>query len=331
MSRRTLTRTAVLTGLTILLLALATTAVAAPRDPVVSGTVFGSDGVAVPGATIVVNRLNKGVFRPVVTLAANGSGLWTYTDKANTYRFDVSAPNADPASVTLTMAKDGIYTANVTLQAYGAIAGAITASPGGEPLGGATIELYRRNGDGTWPGTPYANALTAADGGYALGILPTGTYAVKASATGYISAFLGGTTIDSATKLVVTRGTTQPASFALAPVPPAGATISGVVVSGAARTPLSGAYVYLYKQNADGTWPPTSPGWGSPTRTVNSIADGTYTSGLLPLGNYRVRFFTTHTGSQWWQYAATVDLATPVLLTYDGETVTGIEGWYGKP
>ncbi len=65
--------------------------------------------------------------------------------------------------------------------------------------------------------------------------------------------------------------------------------------------------------------------------TLNSAADGSYASGPLPLGNYRVRFFGIHTGSQWWQYVPTVDLATPVSLTYDGQALTGIEGWYGKP
>ncbi len=192
MSRTIQTRIAVLIGLTVVLLLLATTAVAAPRDPVVSGTVLGSDGIAIPGATVVVNRLNKGVFVPVVTLTANGSGSWTYSAKANTYRFDISAPNADATSVTRVMARDGVYTANVTLQAYGAIAGVITALPGGTPLGGATVELYKRNGDGTWPATAYATAVTAADGSYASGVLPTGDYAVKAGAAGFVGAFLGG-------------------------------------------------------------------------------------------------------------------------------------------
>ena len=331
MSRTIQTRIAVLIGLIVVLLLLATTAVAAPRDPVVSGTVLGSDGIAIPGATVVVNRLNKGVFRPSRHPDRRRQRLLDIHRQSEHLPVRCQRAERGPASVTLVMAKDGVYTANVTLQAYGAIAGVITALPGGTPLSGATVELYKRNGDGTWPGTAYATAVTAADGSYASGVLPTGDYAVKAGAAGFVGAFLGGATIDSATALVVLRGSTEQGSFALAPVAPASGTISGVVVSGALRTPMSGAFIYLYKQNADGTWPATSPGWGNPTYTVNSAADGSYASGPLPLGNYRVRFFTIHTGSQWWQYVPTVDLATPVSLTYDGQALTGIEGWFSKP
>ena len=94
---------------------------------------------------------------------------------------------------------------------------------------------------------------------------------------------------------------------------------------------MRSAYVWFYKQNSDGTWPPTSPGWGTPTKTVFTDAAGNYNSGELPLGNYKVRFFTSMTGSQWWQYVPTVDLATIISLTTPGETLTGIDGWFNKP
>jgi hypothetical protein len=331
MSCRTLTRIVVFVSLIILIVALAPTALAAPRDPSVSGAVLGSDGVAVPGATIAVNELHKGVFRWVAGLTADADGRWAYTDSPNTYRFDITAANADPESVVLSMAKDGSYSLNPTLPVYGTVAGAISTSPGGAPLAGATVEFYLRNADGTWPSDPYSSAAAAADGTYVSGTLPAGAYAVKAAAPGYVSGFLGGLAIDQATTVNVTRGGTASAVFSLAqPVPPSGS-IAGVVVNGAARTPVSGAYVYLYKQNPDGTWPPTSPGWGSPTRTVNTAADGTYNSGSLPLGEYRVRFFDLHMGAQWWQYVGSFDLGTTISLTQDGEAVGGIEGWFGKP
>jgi len=114
------------------------------------------------------------------------------------------------------------------------------------------------------------------------------------------------------------------------PAPTTG-TISGVVVSGAARTPISGAFVWLYRQNPDGTWPATSPGWGSPTYSLSSAADGAWASGPIPFGNYRVRFFTVHTGSQWWQYVTTFDAATTLTLSSDNPTITGIDGWFYKP
>lgn len=323
-------------GVTMVLLALivapASALAAPPWWPTVSGTVYGSDGLAIPGATIQVNELFRGAFRPVATLTANASGQWSYSNKDNTYRFDFSAPNADPQSSVLVMARNGTYTLNVTLQAYGTIAGTITDTGTGLGLPGAAVELYRRNVDGTWPTTPFGTVITASDGSYSSGLAPTGDYAVKASATGYVPAYFGGATVELATPVTVMRAATATASFSLAPVPvePIG-TISGVVVSGASRTPMSGAYVWLYKQKPDGTWPATSPGWGTPDVSLRTATNGTWTSGPIPLGTYRVRFFTTHTGSQWWQYVATFDLATDVPLTYGGQTVTGIDGWFYMP
>jgi hypothetical protein len=147
-----------------------------------------------------------------------------------------------------------------------------------------------------------------------------------------VAGFYGGSTIDLATPVTLLRAVTSDASFALAPAQAEGTgSISGTVVSGASRAPMSGVYIWLYKQKADGSWPATSPGWGTPDVSLFSAADGTWTSGPVPLGNYRVRFFTIHTGSQWWQYVATFDLATTLTLSYDGQAITGIDGWFYMP
>jgi hypothetical protein len=304
---------------------------ASPNDATVAGVVSGSDGVPIPGAAVAVSFLSQGVFAPVATLNDDGAGRWAYTDKEGTYRFDFSAPSADPANSQLVTLRRSAYTLDVTLTSYGALDGAITAASDGAPLPGATVELYRRSLDGSWPAVPAVALTTAADGTYASGALLAGSYAVKASAPDYEAAFFGGPTIDAATPVLVVRAGSEAAPIALPLDPPPTGAIQGVVVSGAGRVPQANAYVWLYLQNADGTWPPTSPGWGTPTRTVYTAADGTYDSGPLPLGNYKVRFFTVHAGSQWWQYVTTVDSATVVTLSTDGEVLTGIEGWLGKP
>jgi hypothetical protein len=213
------------------LLASLTPAFAAPWDPIVTGIVYGSDSAPIPGATIAVNELRSGTYRLVATLTADAAGAWSFTGKPATYRFDFSAPDADPESRTLVMVKDGVYTLDVVLQLH-------------------------------------------------------------ATGTG---------------------------------------SISGVVVYGALRTPIPGAYVFLYRQNDDGTWPATSPGWGEATAIVKTGADGSYTSGPIALGSWKVRFFDIHRGSQWWQYVYTVDLATIVTLSSNGQALTGIEGWYSMP
>jgi 5-hydroxyisourate hydrolase-like protein (transthyretin family) len=432
MTRIRLTRMAILCLFVFAVLVAAAPAFAAPPNPVVSGTLYGSDGVTITDGQVVVNHLVKGVWQPMLTLSTANAGKWTFTAKADDLRLDFSAPFADPQTRYLTTVRGSTYVVDVTLQAYGAISGTITDATGGGGIGDASVELFKRNSDGSWPSTPFATVTANSSGGYSVSSLPCGSYAVKASATSCISAFLGGATIDGATPAAVTRGSTSSASFALQslgeiggtitdsvsgmplggasveiyrrngdgtwtlaetlatepdgtfasgqiytgiwtvkavapdhydgfhgggatpdtaewigltrgavvsadialiPVPPDNGTgtISGRVVQGASETPLAGVYVYLYRQNDDGTWPPTTPGWGSPTFTLFTDSLGQYASGPLPYGNYKIRFFHWHLGSQWWQYVPTVDLATVVSITYDGQAYTGIDGWYNKP
>lgn len=103
--------------------------------------------------------------------------------------------------------------------------------------------------------------------------------------------------------------------------------ISGTVYNGALGLPMTvPAYISFYRQNADGSWP--VPGY---TYDVVTNADGSYSSGPLPLGTYKVRFFGMHTGSQFWQYAPTMDLATPLVISTPGQAYVGIDGWFNKP
>lgn len=323
------------TLLTLLSLAiLAPPALAAPKavKPILSGTVYGSDGARIPAATVNVYTANKnGVYTQMSSLLTDANGWWTYTGKAGDYRIDFAASSSDPQSRNLTIADGATYTLDVTLQSYGSLVGTVSDGSTGAPLAGAVVELYRRNPDMSWPPDPEATVLTAADGTYDSGQILAGRYAVKASATGYVSSYYGGATLPTAIPVLVATGTTVTGINVALTAADANGTIDGQVVSGADQTPLRGVFVFIYKQNADGTWPPTSPGWGSPYRTVFTDSLGDYTSGPLPLGNYMVRFFTTHTGSQWWEYVATVDLATVVSLTYAGETLSGIDGWFGAP
>lgn len=324
-------RMAVVLVAMVVFLTMTAPALAAPQATV-SGTVYGSDNAPIPGASVTVSLADRqGVYSVVDNLVTNASGVWTYGGKAGDYRFDFAAASSDPDTRYLTMVNKGMYTLDVTLQSYGTIAGSITDASTALALGGATVEFYKRNLDGSWPTVASASLVTP-DGSYTSAPLPTGSYKVKAFAAGYASSYYGKSDLTEWVVVVVDRGTAANGiNVALAPAAAGVATITGRVVNGLAATPMSGAYVWFYKQNADGTWPATSPGWGAPTKGVLTDTAGHYDSGDLPLGNYRVRFFTMHTGSQWWQYVPTVDLATVVPLTVSGESVTGIDGWFNKP
>jgi hypothetical protein len=314
------------------LLGVATTAWAAKPAAItqvtVNGMVAETAGPAVGGATVVVSYQTKGKYAPVATLTTASDGTWTYVGRKGSYRFEFSAAGADPLTVDATYDTNGTYALAASLQCYGEIAGTVRASASGLPIGPATVEFFAALPGGGWASVASA-VVTAPDGAYASPQLPTGSYAVKASVAGYVSAFYGAVTPSA---VAVSRAATTPdVDVPLAAVPAYGS-ISGRVVRNATATPIVGTYVWFFKRNADGTYPPTSPGWGSPTVQVLTDASGNYNSGDLEQGVYKVRFWGgSMTGSQWWQYVATVDLATPVELTESSPTLTGIDGWFNKP
>lgn len=109
----------------------------------------------------------------------------------------------------------------------------------------------------------------------------------------------------------------------LSPIVPPQGTITGRITS-ASGVGMSG-FAYFYKQNNDGTWP---TGYLS---QVQTSSDGTYSSPPLPMGVYKVRLFTVHTGVQWYRYAATMDLATPITLSTPDQVASGIDAIYPPP
>jgi len=317
----TLRKLGIAVVIALVLVPLLSQAALAKVEPDVSGVVRGSDGIVIQDASIASSVLRNGVYVPVTTLTSGTNGAWSLTDKQGTYRFTFSAPSADPVTLDLVMARGGSYTLDATLPSYGSIEGSVTDAASGALISGAQVSLFRQGPGGTWPNTPEA-VVTADDGTYSRASLPCGRYLAMASADGHASTYAGGPTPDTARQFVVQRGRTVTANVALTPLD-ANGTISGRVLLGADPQPMFG-YIYFYRQNADGTWPTTY------MRTVQSdiYAGGAYTSGDLPLGTYKVRFFGVHTGVQWWRNVGTMDAATPVVLDAPGEAVTDIDGWF---
>lgn len=325
-------RMAVLAGSLALLVLAAAPAGAFAAYPVASftGDVSGTDGLPIEGALVDVDVLRGVTFRPVADFTTNDTGDVDVAVKAGSYRIDVSASGADPQTVYLDAEKAGVYEFEVTLQSYGSISGTVADNTTGLPVPGAMVSFYLQDADGTWPDVATAT-VAAIDGTYMAAGLAAGSYRVVANASGYASGFYDGIGLGTPTAVVVNRDSLVAGiDISLTAIAQSGL-LSGRVVTGAAETPISNAFIFMYKQNGDGTWPPTSPGWGSPTRTVYTDVTGAYTSGELPLGNYMVRFFTVHTGDQWWQYVDGVDLATVLVLDTPGQTIQGIDGWFDKP
>jgi len=315
-------------GVTLLLSATSAFAATSTKLATISSTVYGSDGLPIPEATAGLSVLRSGDYQPVATLTADAEGTVVAIVKPGSYKLDYAAPGAAPASTYLVAQKGSVYAFDVELLTFGAMSGTVRDLATGSPIENAVVQLYLRNVDSTWPSTPTVT-LSAPSGTYATGQIATGEYHVSASAPGHANGFHDSTGLGTPSTVTVSRAATATdIDVSLAAVAQTGF-ITGRVMNG--QYPLSSAYVFLYRQRADGTWPATSPGWGSPTVTVLTAPDGTYTSGELPLGNYKVRFFSTHYSSQWWANVLTADLATVLTLDTPGETIANIDGWYNAP
>lgn len=332
-------RRSILTAMTagLLALLLVPTASAAPisagaggSSATISTEVYGSDGLPIPGATLDLDMLRKSGYVDAAVYSVDQYGTADFSAKAGSYEMLVDAPSADPKSVYFTAVRSATYSFEVTLASYGTISGTVKDNSTGLPVAGATVDLFRENPDGSFPPTPSAS-VAALDGTYSSGELLAGSYKVEAIAPDYNRWFHDSSGLGAPTIVSITTGSALTGIDVRLVAAVQSGIITGRVVSGAGQTPLSSAYIMLYRQNDDGTWPATSPDWGDPNRTVHTDASGYYTSGEIPLGNYKVRFFALMKGSQWWQYVATVDLATIVTLDAPGETLSGINGWYGMP
>ena len=156
------------------------------------------------------------------------------------------------------------------------ITGTLTATPGGTPVVGATVEALDVNR------VPIANTQSDVDGTYELRGLGTGPYyayveppsPLLAELYNNVSCPNRSCVLASGTTIATTPGTTTPGiDFALA----AGGTIAGTVASNLVSA-LEGATITVF--NATGVQ----------VAEAISEASGSYVSPGLPAGNYFVRF-----------------------------------------
>lgn len=296
----------------------------------ISTDVTGPDGEPIVGASVDMDLLKGQTYADITEFVVDAGGTVDFVGKAGTYQVGVTAPNADPVSEVVTLTKGQTLGLDFELQTYGAISGTIADLSTSAPIPAAIVEFYLRNGDGSWPTVPTASVV-ATDGAYVSGPLVTGEYKVTAHATGYTVGFFDDFGLGEPTPVTVVYDVTKTGvDITLAPLNPAGI-IEGHVTGGTPAQPIGSAFVWIYKQNADGSWPPTSPGWGSPTRTVYTDNTGYYASGELPYGNYKVRFFTIHTGSRWYDGVLTFDAATVLTIDTPGQVLSGIDCWFPTP
>lgn len=310
----------------VLVAALMVAATAMGKPPVtLAGHVVGSDTHPVPGAEVDL-KFRARTTKPFVaagTVYADQSGAWEYTGRTGQYRLQISAPGADPVVLVVDAVAGQTALVEAELPSYGTIAGFVRG-PDGVPVSGAIVEFYLQRADGSWPDAPGAS-VTAPDGAYTSPVLPSGLYRVRATAPGFVAGYLGEAGVPAVTD--VDRGLAiADADIALRV---AMGSITGHVYYPDGVTGFVNAFVWIYRQNPDGTWP-VDPGY--PTkyyRQVFTTAGGAYDSGPMPTGLYRIRFFSVHNGSQYWEYKLTPDAASTIEIAADGQVLSGVDCWFG--
>lgn len=227
----------------------------------ISGTVTDSSQTAIEGAALTIIANNR-VYR--ATSDASGDYIVENLPSGD-YTLSVNPNNNDyvPSKIEdITVVGDQETSGqDFTLASAGKISGTVTNSSD-VPIEGAL-------GVATGPSSvSNASAITAADGTYTIGGLPSGTYQVTIQADAYVS--------DSETGVVVIAGqTTSGKDFSLGT---SGGAISGTVFESDGTTPISGAMVAC----------------GCPGKSMAiAVTDeaGYYWLALLQAGTYKVGAF----------------------------------------
>ena len=241
---------------------------------------------------------------------SSGNYVQQYYDNAPT----IDA--ADDVVVAAGATRSGI---DARLAVAGQVGGTVTnASAAG--LGRIQVTAYRADRFGGWD--EVNSTLTAADGSYELGGLPTGSYVIELRDDlrgDYVTQFYGNQpTFAAADDVAVTAGaTTSGIDATLA----AAGHVSGTV-SNASAAGLGGINVTAYRDNGSDGWP-----WDEINDT-QTAADGSYELGGLPAGSYVIKFRDDLFGAYVTQYyddQPTLAAADAVVAVTAGATASGID------
>ncbi len=264
----------------------------------ISGTVTTDEPSPSPIAGALVGAYVEGGSWAQVALAqTDASGNYVLQALAEgTYYLEASAPapdllgeyydnlaaipaNQSQATAIPVGAGESVTGKDFALGHGSSISGKVTDDPSGDPIEGAMVMLFLEDG-GEW--NHVRLGLTDTSGDYAFGGLPAGTYYLQAdySQGGYAGEYydnVGALLVNraSATAILLGEDTSETGkNFALA---------QGGVIAGTVRptvgpgTGIQGAMVTVYEQD-----------WGAVAGMALTDANGDYTVGKLPTGQYYV-------------------------------------------
>lgn len=235
----------------------------------VAGTITDAGGNALAGVSVAIVSAATPTGSAVATLTTNAAGQYLFGSvPLGAYIVRASKTgyfSAASAAFTANAGSNTAPTLKLTAIVYGSVTGTITDT-NGNPIAGASVSVIPSSSGAA----STAEVKTDASGNYTLPKVQAGTYAVRASAPGY----LGGTS----PTFVVQQGANVAPTLMLTQA----ATVAGTITDANGK-PIAGASVYLV--------PPT--GTTATVAGVKTDASGNYVLNNVPAGSYTVRAYAT--------------------------------------
>lgn len=245
-----------------------------PDSGSISGTVHGSDGTPIAGATI---KLFDNTGQPFEHVNSNSSGLFDFAGiPAGSYFITASKPGfLTPSRIPVSVIQNGSASVDITMSVdpnanSNALYGIVFDTSNNKPVDNATVELFLVQSPEP---VSHGRVLTNAEGQYLFADLPDGDYFVTANKAGYL------TTRSSQVHLTNKEYASLNINLNANPDDNTG-TISGIIKDQQTGIPIANATVALYSVS------------GSVEKIVQitrTNAGGLYLFGDLPQGQYKVK------------------------------------------
>lgn len=244
------------------------------------------------------------------TITGLPSGQYQVEAEANAYikEYYNGTYNYNQTTPVIVTAPDTTPDIDFSLDIGGSISGRVCQDDGMTPI--MKFSIFILEHDMLWF---TGISVTTGDGRYTVSGVPSGSYLVQVSASGYATETYDGVhTSDEATRVAVTApNETKQIDFSLAP----GGSVSGIVVKEIDTTPIASMLVLACPSGTDSVY-----------GVISTSADGRYQIAGLPAGDYTLHTLSYDTTYiQEWYSTATSEAycqeqATPVTVTPPGDT-----------